>query len=69
MSFILWWNAKNIGVWEKNIYIQYCLELNKEYKLNDKELFVQILTTKHCDFIVKIAKFIQKAMVKRKVFK
>ncbi len=50
---------------------QILLELNNEHKLNDRELFVQILTNKHCDFIVNIAKFIQKAMVKRnsRVFK
>ncbi len=40
------------------------LDLNNEHKLNDRELFVQILTTKHCDFIVNIVKCIQKAMVK-----
>ncbi len=35
------------------------LELNNEHKLNDrKELFIEFLTTKHCDFIVNIAKFI-----------
>ncbi len=47
------------------------LELNNEHKLNDRELFVQILTTKHCDFIVNIAKCIQQAIVKRnsRVFK
>ncbi len=47
------------------------LELNNEHKLIVRELFVQILTTKHCDFIVNIAKFIQQAMVKQnsRVFK
>ncbi len=47
------------------------LELNNEHQLNDREIFLQILTTKHCDFIVNIAEFIQQAMVKRnsRVFK
>ena len=47
------------------------LELNNEHNVNDRELFLQILTTKHSDFIVSIAKFIQKAMMLRnsKVFK
>ncbi len=41
------------------------LELNDERKFNVKELFVQILTTKHYDFIVNIAKCIQNVMVKQ----
>ncbi len=47
------------------------LELNDEHKPNDREFpinqFVQILITKHCDFIVNIVKFIQKAMMKRNI--
>ncbi len=40
------------------------LQLNDEHKINDRELFVQILITEHYDFIVNITKFIHKAMVK-----
>ncbi len=55
----------------KEYLYQKLLELNNEHQLNDRELFVQILRTKHCNFIVNIAKFIQQAMVKwnSRVFK